>query len=89
MGSEKEQTRCDGRETAIGQAAYDAATEAVQSLFGPTRKAADLDYNEVVKALSEKGDDAAKESKAAAFATAAPAIAKSANLVINPHSRAE
>lgn len=89
LGSEKEQTRCNGRETAIGQAAYDAATEAVQSLFGSTRKAADLDYNEVVEALSEKGDDAAKESKAAAFATAAPAIAKSANLIINPHARAE
>jgi class 3 adenylate cyclase len=89
LGSEKEQTRCNGRETAIGQTAYDAATEAVQSLFGSTRKAADLDYNEVVEALSEKGDDSAKESKAAAFATAAPAIAKSANLVINPHTRAE
>lgn len=89
LDSENEQTRCNGVETAIGQHAYDAASEAVQSLFGPTRKAADLDYNEVVEALSEKGDDTAKESKAASFATAAPAIAKSANLVINPHTRAE
>lgn len=89
LGSEKEQTRCNGVETAIGRSAYDAASEAVKSLFGPTRKVAALDYNEIVESLSEKGDRAAGESKAAAYAIVAPAIAKSAKRVITPHARVD
>lgn len=86
LASESEQTRCTGIETAIGRSAYDAGTRAVQDLFGATRKVANLDYNEAVEALAEKGDDTAASAKRAAFAKAAPAVAAASERVIRPHA---
>lgn len=85
--SESEQGRCGDRETAIGQAAYDAGTDAVRALFGKSRKIADLDYDTAVDALAEGDDKTAKASRAAGFATASPAIAKAAETVVKPYVR--
>lgn len=84
--SEREQMRCGEAETAIGQAAYDAGTDAVRKLFGSTRKIADLDYNEAVEALSDEGDESARASKTQAFKAAAPAVMKSTTIEIKPHA---
>ena len=85
--SEAEQGRCGDRETAIGQAAYDAASQAVRDLFGKSRKIADLDYDTAVDALAESGDKIAKAARTAAFVTAAPAVARAAETVVKPYVR--
>jgi class 3 adenylate cyclase len=86
LASEVEQQRCDGTETAIGILAYAAGTGGVKNLFGKTRKASDLDYNEVVEALSEDGDATAKGAQEAAYLAAAPAIVEAARLIVRPHA---
>ena len=43
IAAEKEQARCAGNETAIGQEAYDNGTDAVRAVFGDTRKRVRLD----------------------------------------------
>lgn len=86
LESEAQQRRCSGRQTAIGPAAYTAASSAVQALFGESRIVADLDYNEAVEALSEKNDSTAKIALAASFAAAAPAVAKSAEVPVRPYA---
>lgn len=68
LASEDEQKRCAGTETAIGEKAYAAATDAVRTLFGNTRKRANLDYEVAVKELSSKNDKAALLSKSMAAA---------------------
>lgn len=83
--SEAEQMRCGDNETAIGPIAYDEGSEAVRDLFGKKRKAADLDYNEAVEALSEDDDETAKSSKVAAFSTAPPAIQRTAFTPVKPY----
>lgn len=85
--SEVEQGRCGDRETAIGQAAYDAGSQAVRDLFGKSRKIADLDYDTAVDALAESGDKTAKASRTAAFVAAAPAVARAAETVVKPYVR--
>ncbi len=66
VAAEREQRRCTGTETAIGPMAYGHASVAVRALFGTTRKRTQLDYDSVLKELSDKNDRAAKASKAAA-----------------------
>jgi len=88
LASEEEQTRCAGSETAIGSFAYEAGTQAVRDLLGSKRKVSDLDYNEAVEAMSEKGDETAKAVKKAAFATVAPAIAAASDRTVRPSGRA-
>ena len=84
--AEQEQLRCAAGETAVGQAAYDAGTDAVRELFQNDRKAIDLDYNEAVEALAAAGDETAKASKKAALAVAAPAVHRASETVIRPHA---
>ena len=84
--SEAEQGRCGDRETAIGPSAYDAATQAVRDLFGSKRKIADLDYDTAVDALAENNGQTAKAARAAAFAVAAPAVARAAETVVKPYA---
>ena len=86
LTSEAEQSRCGGNETAIGASAYDAGTQAVRDLFGSKRKAKDLDYNEAVEALSEKGDKTAALAKREAYALAAPAIASASERLVRPYA---
>ena len=66
LTAEDEQCGCTGTETAIGAVAYSKASSAVRGLFGTTRKRTALDYDTAVKELSDRGDKAAKASKAAA-----------------------
>lgn len=68
LQAEREQQRCAGDQTAIGPKAYDRSSEAVRSIFGPSRKRANLNYDTAVDELSGKGDKVAKA--AAAFASA-------------------
>lgn len=84
--SEAEQLRCGAAETAIGGEAYESGTDAVRALFGKTRKAVNLDYNEAVEALSEEGDKTAKAAKAAAYVVANPAIVRASEAVVKPYT---
>lgn len=84
LKSEDMQFKCDGTETGIGQSAYNAASEAVKDLFGSKHKVANLDYNEAVESLSEKGDKAAKAVRLAAFST--DAVASASERYVKPHS---
>ena len=68
LAAEKEQCRCTGVETAVGENAYDTGNDAVRAIFGSTRKRANLDYDTAVAELSAKNDKAAKASKAMASA---------------------
>lgn len=68
LTSEAEQRRCSGTESAIGTSAYNKASAAVRAVFGSARKRANLDYETAVNELSDKGDKAAKASRAEASA---------------------
>lgn len=69
LGSERQQQRCLGAETAIGSVAYDCANEGAQAVFGVKRKRANLDYETALDELARKDDKTAKTS--AAFMKAA------------------
>lgn len=60
LGAEREQLRCTGIQTAIGEAAYENATQADRSLFGNTRKTDHLDYEKVKSSRT----DGAQKSEA-------------------------
>lgn len=87
LESEDRQCACKGTETAIGQAAYDAGSEAVQKLFGKNRKVANLDYVEATEALADKGDEAAKLARSEAY-KGAPAIIRADHREVRPHAMA-
>lgn len=87
LESENRQRDCSGVETAIGQAAYDAGSDAVKKLFGTKRKVKHLDYAEATEALADNGDEAAKTARAAVYANA-PAIIRADNRLVRPHASA-
>ena len=64
QNAENEQARCNGTETAIGQNAYDSASDAVKKLFDDNRKRTGLDYDTAVAEMSDQGDKAARVAKA-------------------------
>jgi class 3 adenylate cyclase len=64
LAAETEQRRCDRTETAIGQKAYGAGTDAVRAIFGSSRKRANLDYGTTIDELSAKQDKVAKAAAA-------------------------
>jgi hypothetical protein len=64
FAAETEQRRCDGRETAIGPAAYAAGNEAIREVFGKTRKRAQLGYAALLEELAAKNDKTARAIKA-------------------------
>lgn len=86
LRAEAEQSRCDGDQTALGQAAYDAATQAVKALFGTGRRVADLTYPVAVAKLSQDGDRSAKAARAAAVAAAGPAFERAAASTVRPYA---
>lgn len=77
--AEEEQCRCAGSETAIGALAYGSASQAVRTVFGTSRKRANLDYDTAVAELTSPNDKAAKRARSFSSdsllrpATAAPA----------------
>jgi class 3 adenylate cyclase len=85
LESEHRQCTCSGTETAIGQAAYDAGSDAVKKLFGKNRKVANMDYVEATEALADKGDESAKQARAEAYA-GAPAIICADAREVRPHA---
>jgi class 3 adenylate cyclase len=64
IAAEKEQARCKGTETAIGEIAYDDGTDAVRAIFGETRKRVGLDYDTAVNEMSSRNDKTARAAKA-------------------------
>jgi hypothetical protein len=84
--SEAEQRDCKGTETAIGLAAYEAGSESVRTVFGASRKAADLDYDSAVDELAASGDRVAKAVQAEAYALTHPAIIPALAEPLRPHS---
>jgi len=85
LNSETRQCDCKGDETAIGQAAYDAGSDAVRKLFGKTLKVANLDYEEATESLADNGDEAAKNARAAAY-EGAPAILRASEREVRPYT---
>lgn len=75
LAAEKEQGRCNGTETAIGINAYENGSDAVRTIFGTTRKRANLDYDTAVSEMSAKNDKAARAAKVAAASLLQPATA--------------
>ncbi|CAN7145581.1 transcriptional regulator [Paraburkholderia hospita] len=86
LASEAQQMRCNGVETALGLEAYEVASDAVRKLFGSTRKRKNLDYNEAVEALADKGDDTGEAAKRAAY-TSTPAAPRPAERSVRPHAK--
>lgn len=81
IAAEKEQARCNGTETAIGEIAYDSGSDAVRSIFGDTRKRARLEYDTAVNEMSSKNDKTARAAKAlSATSLLKPATAAAAPL---------
>ena len=66
LAAEKEQCRCAGNETAIGSIAYGKGSDALQVIFGASRKRAGLNYDAAVGELSAKNDSAGRAAKAMA-----------------------
>lgn len=89
IASENEQCRCKGTETAIGLSAHDAGTSAVRTLFGKDRIVADLNYDLAVDALAAEGDRTAKAATVAAYAVAAPAMARASEQPFRPYGELE
>jgi class 3 adenylate cyclase len=87
IASETEQMRCTGAQTAIGPAAFAKGPASVRAVFGDTRKGSDLDFNEVVEAMSAYDDEQAKSAKKAAFAVSPPAVRVVVETNVRPHSR--
>ncbi|MGY4240106.1 class 3 adenylate cyclase [Bradyrhizobium sp. USDA 4523] len=66
LAAESEQSRCTGRQTAIGKVAYAKCTHGVHALFGDSRVYTDLDYETAVNEMAGKDDKSARASKAMA-----------------------
>ena len=75
LASEAEQSRCSGRQTAIGQNAYGKATPSVRGLFGNERITKDLDFAAAMVVMTTDGDATARKAEAAEKTWAAPAVA--------------
>lgn len=87
LGSETEQMRCGGSETAIGPHAFQEAGDAVRALFGKSRIVSQLDFNEAAEALASQGDTTAVQTKQAVLSTALPAVARATERVVRPHAQ--
>ena len=75
LTAENEQCRCKGNETAIGAIVYDRANDAVRTVFGTSRKRANLEYDTAVDELSARSDKAAIAAKSAAASLLRPSTA--------------
>jgi class 3 adenylate cyclase len=87
LASEAEQKRCLGTETAIGPEGYKSGTEAVRKIFGSKRKSAALTYDLALESLAADQDKTAKAVMKEAYAVTSPALARSVEQSIRPHSK--
>ncbi|MDR7141829.1 adenylate/guanylate cyclase domain-containing protein [Rhizobium sp. BE258] len=85
LDSEKEQKRCNGEQTAIGQKAYDDGPASVRKLFGSTRRISKLTYDVALESLAAENNAVAKVARAAVYATSSPAIVKAAEVPFRPY----
>ncbi|TAZ15420.1 transcriptional regulator [Rhizobium leguminosarum] len=83
--SEEQQKRCDGKESAIGQIAYDRGPASVRTLFGSNRKKAGLTYDEVLDALTADNNEVAKSAHSEQYALKSPALVKAAEAGLRPY----
>jgi class 3 adenylate cyclase len=67
--AEKQQSRCNGKQTAIGPIAYDQCTHGVHAIFGDMRIRSGLDYDTAVNEMAGKNDKSARASRAMAAST--------------------
>ncbi|MER0240088.1 adenylate/guanylate cyclase domain-containing protein [Fulvimarina sp. MAC8] len=86
IGAENEQKRCNGTETAIGKAAYDAGPASVRTLFGTGRKKPNLTYDDVMTSLEADNNAVAKAIRAASVVMATPAVARAAATPFRPYA---
>lgn len=86
IGAENEQKRCDGLETAIGSAAFNAGPESVRTLFGAGRRKAGLTYDVVMESLEADDNVAAKSIRVASMVMATPAVARAAETTFRPYA---
>lgn len=86
--SEDAQRGCKGNETAIGEAAYNAGSDAVRLMFSTDRKTQDLDYDAAVEELASSGDRVAKAAQEAFFEESAPAVVPALAAPFRPHTTA-
>jgi class 3 adenylate cyclase len=86
VSSEDEQRRCEGLDTAIGLAAYNAGTDAVRTLFGSSRKRSGLTYDDAVEGMAADNDKTAKAAAVAAYTVSSPALARAAEQPLRPYS---
>nr|WP_183897250.1 adenylate/guanylate cyclase domain-containing protein [Rhizobium skierniewicense] len=87
LDSEKEQKRCDGQQTAIGQRAYDDGPASVRKLFGTTRRIANLTYDVALESLAAENNAVAKVARASVYATSSPAIVQAAEVPFRPYMK--
>lgn len=85
LNSEKEQKRCDGEQTAIGQKAYDDGPASVRKLFGSTRRISNLTYDVALESLAAENNAVAKVARAAIYAMSSPATVKAAEVPFRPY----
>ncbi|MER8530009.1 adenylate/guanylate cyclase domain-containing protein [Mesorhizobium sp. M1272] len=85
LGSEDEQKRCTGEQTAIGQTAYDGGPASVRTLFGTSRRKSGLTYDVVLEALVADENKVAKAIHGAAYAVVSPSIARAAEAPFRPY----
>jgi hypothetical protein len=81
LAAEREQSRCNGTQTAIGTIAYNNCTHGVHAIFGDMRIRSGLDYDTAVNEMWAKNDKTARRSKTMADSTLLqPATAAAAPL---------
>lgn len=85
LAAEREQSRCGGRQTAIGESAYSKANDAVQSLFNDDRRVRDLDFSTAVTQLAATGDTVAKFVESSTYHAYRPAVVPSLSEPLRPH----
>jgi class 3 adenylate cyclase len=84
LESEAEQQRCNGKQTAMGEAAYAKANDPIRELFTSTRRISNLDYNSAVTALAETGDKTARETYSKVYEIAKPAVVPALTAPLRP-----
>ncbi|ENV51134.1 MULTISPECIES: adenylate/guanylate cyclase domain-containing protein [Acinetobacter] len=85
--SENAQMRCDGNQTALGEAAYRHAPDDVKKLFNHHRKANHLDYNEIIESLADSKNASATSVKEAAYDSASTLMQKASTQVVRPYCK--
>lgn len=85
LNSEKEQKRCNGEQTAIGQKAYDDGPSSVRKLFASSRRISNLSYDVALESLAAENNAVAKVARAAVYAASSPAIVKAAEAPFRPY----